>query len=233
MAPDPRERNPSARNDIAVFAITRTANCAECEAALWRGNLVRIEHGQPLCMACADLDRLVFLPSGDAALTRRARKYSRLSAVVLRFSRARKRYERQGLLVDETALEQAERECLADADARAAARQRAAQRRSEEDAEHATAFARLIGERYPGCAPAERRAIVRHACRKHSGRVGRSAAARRLEPEAVDLAVRAHVRHAHTRYDELLTRGQDRDTARAFVAAEVQTLLDLWQQEDQ
>ena len=233
MAPDPRERNPSPQSDIVVFAISRTASCAECEAELWRGNLLRIEHGQPLCLACADLDRLVFLPSGVAALTRRARKYSRVSVVVLRFSRARKRYERQGLLVEESALGQAERECLADADARAAARQRAAQQRSEEDAEHAAAFARLIGDRYPGCPPAERRTIARHACRKHSGRVGRSAAARQLEPEAIDLAVRAHVRHAHTRYDELLSRSQDRGTARAFVAAEVQNVLDLWQQEDQ
>ena len=56
-------------------------------------------------MACADLDRLVFLPSGDAALTRRARKHSTLSPVVLRFSRARKRHERQGLLVEEDALD--------------------------------------------------------------------------------------------------------------------------------
>ena len=214
MAPDPRERNPSPQSDIAVFAITRAASCAECEVELWRGNLVRIEHGQPLCMACADLDRLVLLPSGDAALTRRARKYSSLSAVLLRFSRARKRYERQGLLVEETALDQAEQECLADADARGAARRRAAQRRSEEDAEHAIAFARLIGDRYPGCPPAERQAIARHACRKHSGRVGRAAAGRGLEPAAIDLAVRAHVRHAHTPYHELLTRGNDRDTAR-------------------
>jgi len=49
------------------------------------------------------------------ALTRRARKHSLLSAVVLKWSRARKHYERQGLLVEETALELAEDECLADA----------------------------------------------------------------------------------------------------------------------
>ena len=41
---------------------------------------------------------LVFLPSGDAALTRRARKASKLSAVVVQFSRTRKRSERQGVL---------------------------------------------------------------------------------------------------------------------------------------
>src|ERR671910_524713 len=67
-----------------------------------------------LCLACADLDHLVFLPAGDAALTRRAKRASRLSAVVVRFSRARKRYERQGILAEEEALERAEAECLAD-----------------------------------------------------------------------------------------------------------------------
>ena len=51
------------------------------------------------------LGQLVDVPSGDAALTRRARMHSPLSAVVVRFSRARKRYERQGILVFEVALE--------------------------------------------------------------------------------------------------------------------------------
>ena len=67
------------------------------------------------------------------ALTRRASKYSTLRAVVVRFSRTRMRYERQGILVEEAALEQAERECLADAAARERVRERAAARRAELD----------------------------------------------------------------------------------------------------
>jgi hypothetical protein len=78
----------------------------------------------PLCLTCAELDHLVYLPAGDAALTRRARAESRLSAVVVRFSRARKRYERQGILVEEEALQAAEQQCLADEDARARRRER-------------------------------------------------------------------------------------------------------------
>jgi hypothetical protein len=81
-------------------------------------------------MSCADLDHLVLLPSGDAALTRRARAASRLSAVVVRFSRARKRYERRGVLVEEAALTQAEEQCLADQEARARRRDRDAVRRA-------------------------------------------------------------------------------------------------------
>lgn len=60
-----------------------------------------------LCMRCAGMDQLVFLPAGDAALTRRAREASRLSAIVVRFSRSRRRYERRGILVEEAALEHA------------------------------------------------------------------------------------------------------------------------------
>jgi len=47
------------------------------------------------------------MPSGDAALTRRATKASRLSAVVVRRSTRRNRYERQGILAEPAAIEQA------------------------------------------------------------------------------------------------------------------------------
>jgi len=52
--------------------------------------------GRAESLDCSDLGRLVFLRSGDGALTRRAKKASRLSAVVVRWSQTRKRYERQG-----------------------------------------------------------------------------------------------------------------------------------------
>jgi hypothetical protein len=63
------------------------------------------------------MDHLVFCGAGDAALTRRASKYSGMSAVVVRFSRSRRRYERQGILVEQPALERAEVECLAEEEA--------------------------------------------------------------------------------------------------------------------
>ena len=83
-----------------------------------------MEDSGPVCLTCADMEHLVFLPSGDAALTRRAKASSGLSAVAVRFSRSRGRYERQGLLVEEGALERAEVECLEDEDARARRRER-------------------------------------------------------------------------------------------------------------
>jgi len=108
--------------EIVVFWLVSDSVCAECGEGLGKGRFLRLDRKRPLCLACADLDRLVFLERGDAALTRRASRYSTLRAVVVRFSRARKQYEQQGVLVDEEALARAEQECLSDAEARQRAR---------------------------------------------------------------------------------------------------------------
>src|SRR6266545_8040307 len=91
-----------------VFWIRRDSQCSECGTELPRDSFLYMEANRPLCLACAGLSDLEYLPSGDTALTRRATKYSSHKAVVVRFSRSRKRYERQGVLVEESALEKAE-----------------------------------------------------------------------------------------------------------------------------
>ncbi len=96
--------------EIVVYWIVGDSQCAQCKTALLKGSWLVMEADQPLCLACAGLDHLVYLGRGDATLTRRARKYSSLAAVVVRFSRARKQYERQGLLVEPEALHRAEKE---------------------------------------------------------------------------------------------------------------------------
>jgi hypothetical protein len=211
--------------DLVVVAPLNDWTCTGCDGT---GDLLIMEAPGPLCLTCADLDHLVYLPAGDAALTRRARKASTLSAVVVRFSRSRRRYERQGVLVEEAALEEAERRCLADADARARRRVREADRRAAADEVFVARLAAAIHDRYPGC-PAERaRAIAEHTAVRGSGRVGRSAAARDLDPGAIDLAVAASVRHVETRYDALLMTGTDRSGARDAVRDEVRAVLDAW-----
>jgi hypothetical protein len=183
----------------------------------------------PMCLACAELDHLVFLPSGDAALTRRARRHSGLSAVVVRFSRSRGRYERQGVLVEQPALEQAEAECLADEPARARRRERDALKRASEDLELQTELAAAITSLYPGCPSQRAQAIARHAAIRGSGRVGRSAAGRALQHQALQLAVAASVRHQDTPYDALLMSGIDRTEARERVRDTVNSVLAAWQ----
>jgi len=215
--------------ELVVFQkVSEEGTCGECGAELPTGEFLLMEKGKPLCLACADLEQLLFLPAGDAALSRRARKHSSLAAVVVRFSRAHKRYERQGLLVTEDGLAKAEEECAADAPERAAARARAAVARQEEDREFVASLAGAISQRYPGCPADEARRIAGHTGCRSSGRVGRSAAGRALDTSAVDLAVRAHIRHAHTNYDELLMRGTERLEARALVREKIDRVLAKW-----
>src|SRR5437879_3626822 len=141
MSPNPTTSQPlSAKaDDIVVFMLRRDSKCAECGCELFKANLLRMEGDRPLCLDCADLGHLEFLGAGNTALTRRATKHSPLRAVVVQWSRARERYERQGILVTPEAIERAEAECLADEDARARQRERAAVRREAEDREYARA----------------------------------------------------------------------------------------------
>jgi hypothetical protein len=214
--------------DIVVFSILKPSACAECGVELWKGTFLRMEKQKPLCLECADLDHLVFLPRGDVALTRRSRKYSVLSAVVVRFSRSRKRYERQGLLVESAALERAEEECLSDEAKRRVAREKASLARERADNQYVAQFVDSVRSRYPDCPSNEAEAIAKHACEKYSGRVGRSAAAKSFDATAIDLAVKAHVRHAHTEYDRLLSRGWERTEARSAVLSKVTELVERW-----
>jgi hypothetical protein len=221
---------PSApTSDITVFIARRDVTCGECGEALGRHAWITLDREcGALCLACADLDHLVFLPAGDVALTRRAKKHSTLSAVVLEWSRSRERYERQGLLVEEAGLTQAEQECLAGADARERHRERETERRAEEGQEYIAHFAAAVREAFPACPSGRETIIAEHACRKYSGRVGRSAAAQRLDADAVRLAVIAHVRHAETDYDQLLSQGYERWMARAEVEGQVAHVLGSW-----
>jgi hypothetical protein len=199
-----------------------------CSLCGGTGDLLIMEEPGPVCMACADMDHLVFLASGDAALTRRAKARSRLSAVVVRFSRSRGRYERHGILVEEDALERAEAECLADEDARARRRERDAARRADEDLELQARMAIEIARLFPGCPNERAQEIARHAAARGSGRVGRTAAGRALQARAIELAVAASVRHRDTDYDELLMSGAERADARERVRDDVARVLDGW-----
>jgi hypothetical protein len=211
--------------DLLVIQPVRDFTCAECQGS---GDMLIMDEPGPLCLACADLDHLVFLPSGDAALTRRAKKASGLSAVVVRWSRSRKRYERQGLLVEEAALDQAEQQCLADEDARMRRRERDRERRAAEDVELEASMAQQMRRLFPGCPAGRAEAIARHTSLRGSGRVGRSAAGRALDEMAITLAVAASVRHQDTDYDSLLMSGVPRDIARDQVRPAVDRILAAW-----
>ena|SRR5450756_177283 len=184
-----------------------------------------MEAEQSLCLACAGFGGLEFLAAGDVALTRRATKHSARNAAVVRFSRARKRYERQGVLVETSAMERAEQECAEDADERAAGRAREAVRRREEDSKLVARMAKQIGVLFPGRPAHELATIAEHTAVRGSGRVGRAESGRNLEERALTAAVIAAVRHNRTEYDKPLAQGVDRATARQKVAHEIDGIL--------
>jgi hypothetical protein len=220
------EARPS---DLLVIAASKAWTCAACSGEFGRGEFLTMDEVGPLCMGCADLDHLEFLPRGDTALTRRARKTSRLSAVVVQWSRARKRYERQGVLAEPDAIAQAEQDCLADSEVRERRRVRDAQRRAVEDEQLVADLAAALLGQFPGCPPDRALLIAQHAGARSSGRIGRTSAGRALEAEAVRLAVVAAVRHEDTRYDDLLMRGLPREEARELVGHDIDRIINGWQ----
>ena len=223
------EKKANKPPELVVFmTVSESVICAECGAPIAPGGFLSREADQTLCLACADMDHLQFLPSGDAALSRRARKLSPLAAVVLQFNRRSGRYERRGILAAPAAIEEAERLCLSDADRRAARRAEGALQRAREDVDLQHKMAEALVALFPGCPAREAEQIAAHTARRNSGRVGRSAAGRDLQPEALRLAVVAHIRHEHTDYDRLLMDGCDRAEARAAVADAINVVLDRW-----
>ena len=123
---------------LVVFRTHRDSQCSDCGEAVPHGSLLFLREDKAFCLGCADLDHLDFLPRGDTALTRRARK--------------------------------------------------------------------------------------------HSGRVGRSTAAKSLDSEAEFLAVQAYARHRHADYDVLLMGGRDRTDARFEVQDSLTEVLDRWRE---
>jgi len=92
---------------VVIQPLNDAWTCHRCGGT---GDLLVMENSGPACLRCVGLDELEFLPAGDALLTRRSKAKSTKSAVVVRFSRSRRRYERQGLLVEPAALSDAQHE---------------------------------------------------------------------------------------------------------------------------
>jgi hypothetical protein len=95
------EKASRAPDLVVIQPLNSEWTCHRCGGT---GGLLMMEDPGPACLGCVGLGDLEFLPAGDALLSRRAKAKSTRCAVVVRFSRARRRYERQGLLVEPPAL---------------------------------------------------------------------------------------------------------------------------------
>jgi hypothetical protein len=92
---------------VVIRPLNATWKCHRCGGT---GDLLMMENPGPACLRCVGLDDLELLPAGGALLTRRVKAKSARRAVVVRFSKSRRRYERQGLLVEPQALTEAQHE---------------------------------------------------------------------------------------------------------------------------
>ncbi|KXX74642.1 hypothetical protein MMYC01_208143 [Madurella mycetomatis] len=108
---------------------------------------------------------------------------------------------------------------------RATARQRAAAVRKRDAAKEGD-FEDTVTKLFPDIPREEIPRIVKHALKKHSGRVGRTGTVG-LE-ERVTLAVWAHIRHVHTDYERLLKQGIGRLEAREQVWDRVNEMARRW-----
>lgn len=117
----PKQKSPASRNgraaeqdDPVVFRIRKRSECGKCRDELFPGRMVKLEgtgnERIALCKSCSGLGEYYYVPAGDAKLTRLISKYCPSKHVVLRWSATRKRYERQGVLVELEALNRAEAE---------------------------------------------------------------------------------------------------------------------------
>jgi hypothetical protein len=210
---------------VVIWPLHQDWSCAECGRS---GGLLCMEGPGALCLRCAELDHLLYLPAGDAALTRRAKAAGGLRAVVVRFHRSRGRYERQGLLVEQAALEQAEAQCLGNEEARARRRAREQARREAWDETFERDLAREVLRLFPGCPEPRAAAIARDAAARGGGSVGPRAADGGLPSEAVAREVGAAVRRQDTRYEALRMAGVPRLDARAEVQPVVEAVLERW-----
>ena len=92
---------------VVIQPLNKEWTCHRCGGT---GGLLVMENPGPACLRCVGLDDLELLSAGNALLTRRAKAKSPRHAVVVRFSKTRGRYERQGLLVEPQALADAQRQ---------------------------------------------------------------------------------------------------------------------------
>jgi len=205
-------------------------SCKTCGVQVPKGKafVSESENHKGTCFRCSPFVGYVMLPPGDAAMTRRSKKYSASCGVVLFWNQRRKRYERKGQLVEESAIAKARLECDSDKELRALKNKKAAAIREIQDKAYIIIFAEAIRHRYPNCPKNREHEIAVHACEKYSGRVGRTANAKQFDGKMIDLAVEAHIRHTETNYDNQFGKGKGKKEIRSIVKFDIKRVLQQW-----
>jgi hypothetical protein len=207
-----------------------TLKCSSCRQPVGFGQayVAETENHRGTCFACSSFVKAHFLEPGNAALTRRSKKNSAYCGILFGWNRRRKRFERKGQYVEAKAIVMAEMECEEDEKKRALKNEKAAIKRIAEDKIYVTEFSVAIRKLYPSCPKNREVAIAKHACEKYSGRVGRTANAKKFDKEMIDLAVEAHIRHKETNYDSQFNTGKTKRLIRSNVKQDITKVLQKW-----
>lgn len=170
-----------------------------------------------------------FLKKGNAYLTAQCRRKTREAKKPLFV--VMKRSKPEGLRAPKWILAQVFAEERATRDQRKAAV-------AKKDAVVHDGFESAVSRLYPMIPVSDLATILKRTLKKKSGRVGKSG--KLSIDEKAHLAVLAHVRHCHTRYDRLLTSSQrkgkgegqgtaaDKAAARRTVQADIARILAQW-----
>ena len=206
--------------------------CSKCHAdiALGQAFVGETEKSKGTCFTCSDFVGYSLLSPGNVALTRRSKKHSDKCGVLLTWNQRRRRYERKGQYVEAAAIKKAKVECAADQKVRDQKNEKAAITREKQDKIYIHEFAIAIREVYPSCPKGREFKIAEHACKKHSGRVGRTAKAKKFDQHMIDLAVEAHIRHVETNYDAQFGKGKGKKAIRSDVKFDVKRMMMQWRQ---
>ena len=167
---------------------------------------------------------LVFVSSGDAALTRRLTPVAVYEVMVK--PRRRGYSQRCGFLIRPEELQAASEALATTEKLRARRREYSQQRRAGQEAAYQDSFRAEAQRQFPRVPAGVLDQIVARATAVGSRRVGRS---RQLDlTEAVFLAVQAWVRHHRTKYERLLGTGVESPEARAMVRDRIDRVLQQW-----
>ena len=204
--------------------------CPKCKKHIEKESFVVFENenSKGICFKCSPFATYLFLPPGDAAMTRRSKKHSEYCGVVFERNQRRRRLERRGQYIEAFALSKARSECDLDKNKRALTNQKASVVREKQDKIYIEEFAKVIRVHYPNCPPNREVEIASHACEKYSGRVGRSASAKEFDKQKVDLAVEAHIRHKETNYDTQFNKGKKKREIRSGVKFDIVRVMNSW-----
>ncbi|KAJ4416028.1 hypothetical protein N0V85_002442 [Neurospora sp. IMI 360204] len=160
----------------------------------------------------------VFVPKGDVYITKNCRKETHSAGQTV-YVVVNKRRKPIGLRCPASIVKAVQESNQATAAKRAEAVQK-------RDAAIEGDFEEALKRLFPNTPKASIPKIVSHALKKRSRRVGRSGTVQ-LD-DKVKLAVRAHIRHQHTEYEQLLRQGTNREKARIQVFSKLNEIARLW-----